>query len=92
MSRIILIFSIFSLIAACSQQQQDTAIDTDYQEKLLTQLLDATPGDVITIPAGRFEFNRSLSLSVDGVTLRGAGIDKTILDFTGQLAGPKGCW
>ena len=90
MSRIILIFSIFSLIAACSQQQQDAAIDTDYQEKLLTQLLDATPGDVITIPAGRFEFNRSLSLSVDGVTLRGAGIDKTILDFTGQLAGAEG--
>ncbi|WP_227978162.1 parallel beta-helix domain-containing protein [Arenimonas daejeonensis] len=57
---------------------------------LRQQLLDAKPGDVIEIPAGRHAFERGLSLRVDGVTLRGAGKDSTILDFKGQMAGAEG--
>ena len=53
-------------------------------------LLDAQAGDVIEIPAGTYSFERSLSLNVDGVTIRGAGIDDTILDFSGQVAGAEG--
>lgn len=53
-------------------------------------LLDAQPGDVIEIPAGTFSFDRGLSLTVDGVTVRGAGIDETILSFAGQVAGAEG--
>ncbi len=53
-------------------------------------LLDAQPGDVIEIPAGTYDFDRGLSLTVDGVTIRGAGIDETILSFAGQLAGAEG--
>ena len=60
--------------------------ETSIQEALL----DAEPGDVIEIPAGRFEFDRGLSLTVDGVTIRGAGIDDTILSFAGQVAGAEG--
>jgi parallel beta-helix repeat protein len=33
---------------------------------------------------------RSLSLKVDGVTVRGAGIDKTILSFKNQVSGAEG--
>ncbi len=53
-------------------------------------LLDAQPGDVIEIPAGTFSFDRSLSLDVDGVTIRGAGIDETILSFADQVVGAEG--
>ncbi len=53
-------------------------------------LLDAQPGDVIDIPAGTYDFDRSLSLAVDGVTIRGAGMDETILSFAGQVAGAEG--
>lgn len=53
-------------------------------------LLDAQPGDVIEIPAGTFSFDRGLSLDVDGVTIRGAGIDETILSFADQVAGAEG--
>lgn len=53
-------------------------------------LLDARPGDVIEIPAGTFSFDRSLSLDVDGVTIRGAGMDETILSFADQVAGAEG--
>ena len=54
------------------------------------QLLDAKPGDVIQVPAGTFHFDRSLSLRADGVTIRGAGRDKSVLSFKGQKAGAEG--
>lgn len=60
--------------------------ETNLQEVLL----DAQPGDVIELPAGTFSFERGLSLNVDGVTIRGAGMDETILSFAGQLAGAEG--
>jgi len=64
--------------------------DTDYQTVLLERLIDAQPGDVIEIPAGVYSFDRSLSLNVDGVTIRGAGMDETILSFQDQIAGAEG--
>lgn len=64
--------------------------DTDFQTTLMEQLIDAQPGDVIEIPAGVFSFDRSLSLTVDGVTIRGAGMDETILSFANQTSGAEG--
>lgn len=81
------------LMAGCSGQSADDAMplgDPGYEEELQAQLLDAKPGDVITIPEGKFPFTRSLSLTVDGVTIRGAGMDKSILSFDGQVAGAEG--
>lgn len=60
------------------------------ESRLQELLLDAKPGDVIDIPAGTFSFDRSLSLNVDGVTIRGAGIDETILSFADQVIGAEG--
>ena len=80
-----------ALLASCGDAKTDTPVeDTSYQDTLQTQLLDAKPGDVITIPEGRFSFDRGLSLTVDGVTIRGAGMDKSILSFKGQVAGAEG--
>ncbi|WP_428408242.1 parallel beta-helix domain-containing protein [Hyphococcus sp.] len=79
------------LAAACGEKQEAAApADASYQETLMEQLLDAQPGDVIEIPEGRFAFDRSLSLTVDGVTIRGAGMDKSVLSFAGQVAGAEG--
>ena len=64
--------------------------DPDFANVLRQRLIDARPGDVIEVPAGRFSFDRSLSLRVDNVTLRGAGQDKSILSFKGQKAGAEG--
>jgi parallel beta-helix repeat protein len=60
------------------------------QKILQSKFLNAKPGDVITIPVGTFDFQRSLSLKVDGVTVRGAGMDKTILNFKNQISGAEG--
>ena len=64
--------------------------DADFADTLRQRLIDARPGDVIEVPAGRFSFDRSLSLRVDNVTLRGVGQDKSILSFKGQKAGAEG--
>ncbi|MBF6022420.1 parallel beta-helix domain-containing protein [Lysobacter niastensis] len=92
MKRIILATAITGCVAlaACQKQEPAAAADTSYQKVLIERLLDAKPGDVIEIPAGRFAFDRSLNLRVDGVTIRGAGMEKTILSFKGQKTGAEG--
>ena len=62
----------------------------DDQEKLQTALIDAKPGDTVQLAAGTFALSDGLSLDVDGVTVKGAGQDKTTLDFSGQMAGAEG--
>lgn len=60
------------------------------QERLQEALILAEPGDEIVLEAGRFELTDGLSLDVDGVTVRGAGADQSILDFTGQQGAGEG--
>lgn len=62
----------------------------DSQERLQTALLDAKPGDVVTLGAGTFAFTDGLSLDVDGVTVTGAGQGKTVLSFAGQKSAGEG--
>ena len=64
--------------------------ESGFAAEFRQQLLDAKPGDVIQVPAGTFHFDRSLSLRADGVTIRGAGRDKSVLSFKGQKAGAEG--
>ena len=71
---------------ACSCSQ--TA--SDIQKHLQEQLITAKPGAVIELPEGKFHFDRTLSLTVDKVTLRGKGMDNTILSFAGQKEGAQG--
>ncbi|MFU8814496.1 MAG: parallel beta-helix domain-containing protein [Pseudomonadales bacterium] len=87
------------LLVSCGQGEQATpasaaaaaeAPPASYEEQLRLALEEAVPGDVITIPAGTHHFTRSLTLHTSGVTLRGAGIDASVLSFRDQLAGAEG--
>lgn len=74
-----------------AQKQSGFAVaDAQFQKKLQEQLILAAPGSVIDLPAGRFHLDRVLSLTVDNVTLRGQGMDKTVLSFKGQVSGSAG--
>ena len=78
-------------LAGCGQQPSAPASGSpDYEKTLRTQLESAKPGDVISIPAGTFPMTRSLVLSTSGVTIKGAGMDKSVLSFKGQIAGAEG--
>ena len=79
------------LVAGCGKQPAKvTQSDADFHKKLQLQLIEAKPGEVIELPAGKWTFNRSLSLNKSNVTIRGAGPDKTVLSFRGQLQGAEG--
>ena len=85
--------ALLGLLGACQRDGSGAATpaaDAEFQKGLQERLLDAKPGDVIDIPAGRYALDRSLSLRVDGVTIRGAGMDKTVLSFKGQKSGAEG--
>ncbi len=81
------------LLSACQKTPEPPAPapgDAGFARLLQQKLLDARPGDVIEVPEGTFRFDRSLSLRVDNVTLRGRGMDKSILSFKGQKVGAEG--
>lgn len=63
----------------------------DRTEELMTQFILAQDSNAIELPAGHFLLDKSLSLDGRrGVTIRGAGIDKTVLSFKGQTQGAEG--
>ena len=78
------------LLTACGKKPEPDAAPSDFQKQLQTQLITASPGDVITIPAGVHSIDRGLSLNVSGVTIRGEGMDKSILSFRSQVQGAEG--
>jgi parallel beta-helix repeat protein len=82
-------------IAGCGQSSAPTqgglsAADAAFQKQLQEQFLDAKPGTVIDIPAGTHPLDRVLTLRANGVTVRGAGKDKSILSFKNEVSGPEG--
>lgn len=84
------LFLTLTLGACGSVEGPNPGLDDGFRAALQRQLIEARPGEVIEIPAGHYSLPRGLSLNVSGVTLRGAGMDETILSFAGQLQGAEG--
>ena len=62
----------------------------DSQERLQEALILMEEGDTLIIKSGYYKFEDGLSLDVDDVTVKGEGIDSTILDFKNQQSGAQG--
>ncbi len=68
-----------------------SAMSQDMRRQLQAQFIESPDGAVIEIPEGRFQLN--MALWMDGksnITLKGKGMDKTILSFKDQVAGAEG--
>lgn len=78
------------LVTPLSARTIAVAAGAGAQDRLQTALIDAQPGDIVALAAGRFVLTDGLSLDVDRVTVRGAGPGTTILDFKGQKAAGEG--
>ena len=89
MARFTVTIGICTLLLACGPEQPAMP-ELNFEESLQQQLILALPGEVIEIPAGVHEITRSLSLDVAGVTIRGAGMDRSILSFKNQIQGAEG--
>ena len=58
---------------------------------LQKRLIEAQEGETILLPEGTFSFKRPLSFTdIAGVTIKGAGMKKTILSFKDQIEGGEG--
>lgn len=64
----------------------------DVQKRVLEELILAEPGAIFQFEEGVFHFTEGLSLTVANVTIRGRGMDKTILSFKDQEAGAEGLY
>ncbi len=84
-----LIATVFSF-SVTAQTIVEVSIDGDFQENLQEALILAEPGSIIQLPAGRFDLKTALSLDVPNITVRGAGMEQTVLSFAGQVAGSEG--
>ena len=61
------------------------------QKKFQTDFIDAENGSTIILPAGTYHLDGSLWLDdKKEVTIKGAGQDKTILNFRDQISGAEG--
>jgi len=86
------------LVAACSDDDPCEGISGACvgvaagatAEDIQTALLEVPEGGTVAFAAGRYDIATELSLDVDGVTLRGAGMDATVLSFAGQTSGAQG--
>jgi parallel beta-helix repeat protein len=83
-----------ALIGGCSQQGS-SVITIEAGEgatkRALEAFVNAKPGDVIEFGEGTFELEDTLRIEdAENVTVRGKGMDKTILDFSKLTAGTGG--
>lgn len=87
-------FGLLALFSACAtspgNDAQSALTPADVEKRLQEDLIKAKPGTIIELPEGKFSFDKTLSLNISNVTVRGKGQDKTILSFQGQKAGSAG--
>lgn len=89
-----------AMLSACGPGGEDTASTPTSDQQAAPQVVDAATlqalligveeGGVVELPEGTIEIVDGLSLDVNSVTLRGAGQDKTFLDFSGQTGAGEG--
>ena len=60
------------------------------QEELQEALIVVKEGDTLKLGKGIYYFEDGLSLDIDNVTIEGAGMDDTILNFSKQASGAQG--
>ncbi len=90
--RTLLMAVLICSIAACGEKTTQKITDwQDIEKDIQTKFIMAEDGAVIDIPEGHYKFKGSLSLEgKKNVTIKGAGLDKTILSWEGQTEGAEG--
>lgn len=91
MKRIFFLFVMASIGISACQNKATTSAGNEFQKELQEKLKEAKEGDVIELPEGTYELNRTLLLdSIPNITIKGKGKDKTILNFKDQSEGAEG--
>jgi parallel beta-helix repeat protein len=68
-----------------------SANSAEFEKQIQEKLVNAKEGEVIELPEGNYTLSRPLILDgVKNVTIRGKGMEKTVLNFKGQKDGAEG--
>ena len=79
------------LLIGCGEKPVElSADDKNFEKTLKEKLITAKPGTIIKLPAGKFTLSTGLTLTKKGVSIKGEGMNKTILSFKGQKSGAEG--
>ena len=63
----------------------------EVETALQKRLIEASDGELFLLPEGTFHFQRGLSFTdIPNVTIKGAGMKKTVLSFKDQIEGAEG--
>jgi len=82
---------VWILFSACTEKPKEPIVWKSIEKDLQAQFIMAQDGDVIELPEGNFMFTRTLSMDgKSNVTIRGKGMDKTILSWKNQAEGAQG--
>jgi len=79
------------LLSGCGDTSRTPVAWKSIEKDLQTQFITIEDGGVIDLPEGNYMFTRTLSM--DGkknVTIRGKGMDKTVLSWKNQTEGAEG--
>ncbi|MCG8670037.1 MAG: right-handed parallel beta-helix repeat-containing protein, partial [Pseudomonadales bacterium] len=89
-----LLLSLVTMIAHAEVWDYDRVVTLEAGPNVPFQLkelfLTVQPGTVIELPEGFYEFDDELILNKSHITIRGKGMDKTVLSFKNQPAGAEG--
>ncbi len=79
------------MLWACGQTSHEDVVWKSIEKDIQAQFILAADGDIINLPEGHFMFTRSLTLDrKSNITIRGKGMDKTILSWKNQTEGAQG--
>ena len=90
------LFTSVLLASAASAQQRSTptivrlTAGPDLPYRLQTAVILAAPNTIVELPEGRFDFVDELVIRTSHLTLRGQGMNKTVLSFRNQFNGGQG--
>jgi parallel beta-helix repeat protein len=83
----------FIILNSCKNNSSAPAAgnSAEFEKEIQEKLVNAKEGDVIELPEGTYSLSRPLILDgVKNVTIKGKGVDKTILSFKNQKDGAEG--
>lgn len=82
---------VWVLFPACTEVPREPIVWKSIEKDLQAQFIMAQDGDVIELPEGNFMFTRTLSMDgKSNITIRGKGMDKTVLSWKNQAEGAQG--
>jgi parallel beta-helix repeat protein len=83
---------ILLVLLSCSSKKTTPAVEwKSIEQSLQTQFIAVADNGTIQLPEGNFMFTKSLTMDgKKGITIKGMGMDKTVLSFKNQTEGAQG--